>query len=163
SLIVSLLSNKYKSVEFVKINLDNHFKPTSLIKNYELKSEDMSQSPYEAYKVTPKCPDETVQFVIGNNFTGDSSVKKEVLKVYELAKEKGYNPYLMDTNNSSGPQPTVQAYEDWLSCPNVKGFYNESHGWSAGIVLSDGEFIDKRVHRELIDKLNHEVILFDSC
>lgn len=163
SLIVYLLSSQYKSLEFVRINLNNNFTVASIVKDYQLQPEDLNQSPNYAYKFTAKCPDNKVQFVIGNNFDGDSSVEKEVQKIYQLAKDKGYNPVLMTVNDADGPQPTVQAYENWLSCPNVKGFYNESHGWSAGIVLSDDEFMFTRIDRELTNKLSHEVILFDSC
>lgn len=163
ALIVYLLSSVNKSLELVRINLNENFIVASVVHDYELQREDLSQSPNYAYKLNAKCPDETVQFVIGNNFDGDASVEKEVQKIYQLAKEKGYKPFLMNINDSSGPQPTVQAYENWFQCPNVKGFYNESHGWSAGIVLADDEFMYTRVDRELTNKLNHEVILFDSC
>lgn len=163
SLIVYLLSNKYKSVELVRINLSSDFNVTSIIKNYQLIPEDLSQSPHYAHKMTPTCPDESVQFVIGNNFYDDTSVEEEVQKVYEMAKMKGYHPYLMDVNNSAGPHPTVQEYENWLSCPNVKGFYNESHGWNEGIVLTDDDFVYSLIDQDLINKMKYDVILFDSC
>lgn len=163
SLIVYLLSSRYKSVELVKINVTKQFTVGSVVNNYQLQSEDLKQSPNYANKSTPHCPDETVQFVIGNNFDYERSVEKEVQKVYQMAKDKGYNPFLMDVNNPDGPQPTVKAYKDWLSCPNLKGFYNESHGYQQGIVLSDDDFTYTHVENDLIGKLNHEVILFDSC
>lgn len=163
ALIVYLLSSQYKSFELVRINLNSDFTVATVIYNYRLKPEDQSQSPAYAYKATHHCPDESVQFVIGNNFIDDPSVEKEVQKVYQLTKTKGYHPILMDTNNSQGPQPTIQAYENWLSCPNVKGFYNESHGNNEEILLSDGDFIYSLVDNDLIDKLNHDVVLFDSC
>lgn len=163
ALIVYLLSNQYKSFELVRINLNSNFTVASVIKDYQLTTQDLQQSPNYAYKFTPQCPDSSVQFVIGNNFDGDASVEKEVQKVYQLAKDKGYNPVLLNINNPSGPQPTVKAYENWLSCPNLKGFYNESHGWEAGIVLSDDEFMYTRVDRELTKKLTKKFILFDSC
>ena len=163
ALIVYLLSSQFKSFELVRINLNDNFTVASVIKNYTLQPDDLMQSPNYAHKYVPTCPDSSVQFVIGNNFTHDESVEKEVQKVYQMAKEKGYNPVLMDTNNPDGPQPTVQAYENWLSCPNVKGFYNESHGWEQGILLSDDDFTYSIINQDLIGKLNHEIILFDSC
>lgn len=163
ALIVYLLSSKFKSMDMVRINLADNFVVTSVERNYELQTSDLSQSPHYTSKSEPKCPDETVQFVIGNNFTHDASVEKEVQKVYQMAKDHGYNPFLMDTNDPKAAQPTVQAYENWLSCPNLKGFYNESHGATWGIVLSDDDFTYKHVNKNLINKLNHEVILFDSC
>jgi len=161
TLIVYLLSSKYKSVDLVRINLANNFVVESVVKNYHLQPNDLKQSPNYGYQ--PVCPDNSVQFVIGNNFTDDFSVETEVQKVYQLAKDKGYNPFLMDTSNPKGPQPTVSAYEDWLSCPNVKGFYNESHGFEEGIVLSDDDLLYGNINGDLVNKLNHEVILFDSC
>lgn len=165
SIIVYLLSSKYKSIELVRIDLNSDFTVMQITRNYELQPDDLKQSPHYVYqsKEIPICPDESVQFVIGNNFKGDESVEKEVQKVYQLAKKKGYNPFLMDINDPKGPQPTVQAYENWLSCPHVKGFYNESHGSTRLIVLADDDFSYSLIEKELSNKLNHEVILFDSC
>lgn len=163
ALIVYLLSSINKSLDLVRINLNDNFTVASIINDYQLQQADLSQSPNYAHKLSAKCPDDSVQFVIGNNFDGDASVEKEIQRVYQFAKDKGYNPVLMNINDANGPQPTVQAYENWLQCPNVKGFYNESHGWEAGIVLSDDEFMFTRVDRELTNKLHHEIILFDSC
>lgn len=162
ALIVYLLSAQYKSVELVRINLLD-WKVISIEKNYQIQDADFNQSPAYLSDRKPQCPDETVQFVIGNNFNGDESVETEVQRVYQAAKAKGYNPYMMNVNNEQGPQPTVQAYEDWLSCKNVKGFYNESHGYEQGIVLTDDDFTYRNVNKKLVNKLNHEVILFDSC
>lgn len=162
ALIVYLLSAEYKSVELVRINLSD-WKIISIQRNYQMQDSDFQQSPNYHSERKPHCPDESVQFVIGNNFTGDTSVETEVQRVYQAAKAKGYNPFMMDTNDEKGPQPTVQAYEDWLSCKNVKGFYNESHGYQQGIVLTDDDFTYRNVNQDLIDKFNHEVILFDSC
>lgn len=161
-LVVYLLSSLNKSVELVRLNLNN-LTVVSVIKNYDLQLADLKQSPYYAEPVVTKCPDKNVQFVIGNNFKGDSSVEKEVQKVYQLAKSKGYKPMLMNINDRKGPQPTVQAYLNWMSCPQVKGFYNESHGWSKGIVLSDEDFTYDLVEKNLVAKLKSNVILFDSC
>jgi hypothetical protein len=163
ALIVYLLSAKTKNLELVRINLNDHFVVTSVLNNYKLTPADVAESPAYASKATPHCPDESVQFVIGNNFTGDESVEKEVQKVYQMAKDNGYNPFLMDTNNSAGPQPTVESYENWLSCANVKGFYNESHGFNQGIVLSDDDFLYTVVDKDLVEKMQHDVVLFDSC
>lgn len=163
ALIVYLLSSRYKSFELYRINLTSQFTVESVINNYKLQDVDQSQTPGYRASFKPKCPDKTVQFVIGNNFTGDESVETEVQKVYQLAKSNGYKPVLMDTNNSDGPQPTIQAYENWLSCPNVKGFYNESHGSEEGILLTDGDFTYDLVNKDLVSKLNGKVVLFDSC
>jgi hypothetical protein len=163
ALIVALLSTQTKNVEFVRIDLNNQFIATSVLRHYKLTPADVAESPAYARKALPHCLDESVQFVIGNNFTGDNSVEKEVQKVYQLAKNKGYNPILMDTNNSAGPQPTVESYENWLSCPNVKGFYNESHGFNQGIVLSDDDFLYTVVDNDLVEKMKQDVVLFDSC
>lgn len=163
ALIVYLLSSKYKSFDLVRINLNSDFTVASVIKNYQLQKTDLMQTPAYAEKHHAVCPDTNVHFVIGNNFYYDESVEKEVQKVYQMAKDHGYNPVLMDVNISNGPQPTIQAYEDWMSCPNVKGFYNESHGWEQGILLSDGDFSYELIERDLINQLSNKVTLFDSC
>jgi hypothetical protein len=163
ALIVYLLSSRYKSYELVRINVSGQFTAESVIRDYKLTAEDYSQSPNYSSEYKPRCPDKKVQFVIGNNFTGDASVENEVQKVYQLAKENGYNPVLMDTNNVDGPQPTVKSYEDWMSCSNVKGFYNESHGSESGILLSDDDFTYSLVEKDLVNKLSSKVVLFDSC
>ena len=163
SLIVYLLSSKYKSFKLVKINLNPDFNVLSVIKNYRLTKADLMQTPAYAHHYQPYCPDASVQFVIGNNFYGDASVELEVQKTYQLAKEHGYNPMLMDVNIPNGPQPTIEAYENWMSCPNVKAFYNEAHGWEEGIVLSDGDFTYSLIDSHLVNALNNKVTLFDSC
>jgi hypothetical protein len=163
ALIVYLLSTKIKSFDLVRINLNTDFSVASVIKDYHLQAADFMQTPAYAQKRTPACPDPRVQFVIGNNFDGDESVENEVQKVFQLAKDRGYNPILMDVNNPNGPQPTIEAYENWMSCPNVKGFYNESHGWEQGILLSDGDFSYQLIDRDLLNQLSQKVTLFDSC
>lgn len=163
SIIAYLLSDKVKGATIMRINLNNAEQVTSVVDNYRVTLADLKQSPNYATKYAPVCPNPKVQFVIGNNFTGDASVKKEVQKVYKAAKAAGYNPYLMSTNNPDGPQPTVHAYENWMSCKNVKGFYNESHGADTEILLSDGDFTYSTVDSDLVDKLQKKVVLLDSC
>lgn len=163
ALIVYLLSDKFKSFDLVRINIDPNFSVISIEKNYHLKSADLMQNPAYAIKLKPKCPDDTVQFVIGNNFEDDVSVENEVQKVYQMAKDHGYNPFLMTVNDPNGPKPTINAYLNWMSCPNVKGFYNESHGWEQGILLSDGDFTYRLINKNLVNKLNGKVALLDSC
>jgi hypothetical protein len=163
ALIVYLLSNQVKRADIVKIILTKGFTVSEVIYNYTPTADDLAQSPAYAKKAEAHCPDEHVQFVIGNNFYGDRSVEKEVQATYQMAKDKGYNPVLMDVNDENGPQPTVTAYENWLSCQNVKGFYNESHGYEKGILLSDSEFVYSVVDKDLVEKMTHDVVLFDSC
>jgi hypothetical protein len=164
ALIVYLLSSKYKSIKIVRINLNNNFTVASVTDNYHIEPNDLMQSPAYAQPVEPKCPNNSVQFVLGNNFTGNGSVEKEIQTVYRAALKKGYHPVLLDTNYPRrAQQPTIQAYENWLSCPGVKGFYNESHGNTEGILLSDGFFDYTLVDKNLVKKLNQDVILFDSC
>jgi hypothetical protein len=163
ALVVYLLSNQTKRAEIVELTLTKDFTVSEVVRDYIPTAGDLAQSPAYAVKSTPHCPDERVQFVIGNNFYGDKSVEKEVQATYQMAKDKGYNPVLMDVNNANGPQPTVTAYENWLSCQNVKGFYNESHGYEQGILLSDSEFVYSVVDKDLVEKMTHDVVLFDSC
>lgn len=162
ALIVYLLSAQNKSLNLLRINLNDDFSIAKIINPYELQQADLAQSPH-AKHAQPTCPNKTVQFVIGNVFYGEKSVEKEVQKVYLLAMQLGYSPILLDVNDPNGPQPTLNAYENWLSCPNVKGFYNESHGWQQGIVLADDDFTYLNVSHDLIKKLKSDVILFDSC
>ncbi len=163
AVIAYLLSDKVKGASIMRINLNDSQHVTSVIDHYRITPADLQQSPNYAAKFTPVCPDQSVQFVIGNNFTGDASVKNEVHKVYDAAKAAGYNPFFMTTNNPDGPQPTVHAYENWMSCKNVKGFYNESHGNDSEILLSDGDFTYNVVDTELVDRLQKKVVLLDSC
>ncbi|MHB1946806.1 MAG: hypothetical protein ACYCQI_01675 [Gammaproteobacteria bacterium] len=125
----------------------------------------MSQSPNYAYPYTPHCPDHRVQFVIGNNFTQHPELEEVVLKVQMLAMIKGYHPIYMDINRHPllGPHPTVHNYLDWMSCPNVKGFYNESHGNPDGIALKDDDLIYSLIDKNLVNQLKEKVVLFDSC
>jgi hypothetical protein len=163
AILVYLLSNKTKSYELIKITVTPALTYLSMERPYHLKSSDLSQLPAYANPKIPRCPDPAVQFAIGNNFKGDVSVETEVQKVYKLAQANGYNPILMDVNDSNTPQPTIQAYLNWMSCPNLKGFYNESHGSTEDILLSDGDFTYTIIQKNLKDKLKSEIVLFDSC
>lgn len=163
ALVVYMLSNQYKSFETVRINLSKQLTVTSVDNQYHVTDADRAQLTAYATKSAPSCPDTSVEFVVGNSFTGDSSVENEVQTVYQLAKDKGYNPILLDVNNTSGPQPTIQAYENWMSCPKVRGFYNESHGSNEEILLSDGDFTYKIINDNLQKDLKNDVVLFDSC
>lgn len=166
ALIVYLLSDRTKDYQLVRLNLQSNEQGlyvSQIIRPYTLQTADFAQSPHYAYQHTPECPDPKVQFVIGNNFTGDQSVEAAVHRVYEAAEAAGYHPFLMTTNNPNAPQPTVSAYENWMSCKNVKAFYNESHGSPSGILLTDGDFRYTLVDQDLKDKLNHKIVLFDSC
>ncbi|MDF1795183.1 MAG: hypothetical protein P1U63_01470 [Coxiellaceae bacterium] len=163
AVITYLLSDRVKGATIMRINLNDDQHVTSVVDHYRVTPADLKQSPNYATKFTPVCPDPKVQFVIGNNFTGDASVKNEVQKVYKASKAAGYNTFLMTTNNPDGPQPTVHAYENWMSCKNVKGFYNESHGSDSEILLSDGDFTNYTVDTDLVDRLQNKVVLLDSC
>lgn len=163
TLIVFLPSTKDKSVEIVKINLTPDMKLEFIQRNYHVTRDDLSQSPNYAYPYQPICPDNSKQFVIGNSFVGHPELDVVVLKVYDMVKENRYNPILMDVYRPFEPQPTVQNYLNWMSCPNVKGFYNESHGSEEGILLSDDFFLYDLVDKNLRGKLKDDVVLFDSC
>lgn len=163
ALNVYLLSSHYKSFEIIRINLKNNFTVASVINSYQLSQADLLQMPSYASKKELTCPDQNVQFVIGNNFSGDASVQKEVEYVYQIAKSFGYNPVLLNINNPKDPQPTVEAYEAWMSCPQVKGFYNESHGSATGIMLADDHLTFAHINRDLVLKFSRDVLLFDSC
>jgi hypothetical protein len=163
ALLVYLLSSQFKSLEITKINLTPQFTANSVIRNYQPTANDLSQSPSYVKKSKYVCPNDQVQFVIGNNFKGDESVESQVLYVFMVATRKGYHPALMDTNNPYSPKPTVEAYKNWMSCPNVKGFYNESHGSILGIMLEDDMLVASEIEDELKGKLKQDVTLFDSC
>lgn len=163
ALVVFLLSSQDKSIRTVKMNLTPDFKLASMQGDYHVTRADLAQSPNYAYPYEPKCPDYNKQFVIGNAFTEHPELNEVVMKVYEMVKQKGYDPMLMNVYKPFQPQPTVRNYLNWMSCPNVKGFYNESHGNPEGIVLKDDFFLYDLVDEYLPNKLKNSVVLFDSC
>lgn len=167
ALVVYLLSSQFKSYTTVKIILDKNFTLKNVIKDYNTMPTDEAQAPYAMSNNVPTCPDDSVQFVVANNFEGSGpsidSIEKEVHYVLSIAESRGYHPIFMDVNDPNTPQPTVESYKNWMSCPNVKGFYNESHGHQGGIMLSDGEFGAKEIEKTLAKKLSDKAVLFDSC
>jgi hypothetical protein len=82
ALVVYLLSNQTKRAEIVELTLTKDFTVSEVVRDYIPTAGDLAQSPAYAVKSTPHCPDERVQFVIGNNFYGDKSVEKEVQATY---------------------------------------------------------------------------------
>lgn len=154
-LLVYLLSSKNYSLTITKIELNAKFKSTSVIKNYRLQKQDLQQQP----KKFSACPNEAVNFVSGTPADEIPTAKAVIEQVTTMATENGYTAAKM-----LGDEASVENYIGWLSCPNLKGFYNVGHGNDSGILLADGFLSHEVFKTELNAKLAaRTVVLFNSC
>lgn len=155
-LLVYLLSAKNYSFTITKIKVDENYHVTSVTPDYHLQKNDYAQQPKVA---TPSCPDDSVELVSATPVDTYPTAKDAVDHVYQQAGEKGYV-----AKELLGDEASVESYMNWLSCPNLKAFYNVGHGSSDGIMLSDGVLSHDNFTGELNKKLGERaVVLFNSC
>ena len=67
-----------------------------------------------------------------------------------------------DAKQTPQSKATVENYENYLMCPQLKGFYNVGHGANNDILLTDG-VLTKNYFITYRNTKKHTVILFNSC
>ena len=157
-LLVYLPSKTNYSMSVMRINLkqsDTQYTASKVINNYTLSSSDWQQQPGVQ---NAKCPNPKVEFVAATSVPDYPTAKQYVDEVYQSAKKHGYN-----TVELLGDEASTTNYENYLSCPKLKGFYNIGHGSPDGILLSDGMLGTEQfsqMHKELNERA---VVVLNSC
>ncbi len=157
-LLVYLPSKTNYSMSIMRINLkqsDTQYSASKVINNYTLSSSDWQQQPGVQ---NAKCPNPNVEFVAATSVPSYPTAKQYVDEVYQSAKKHGYN-----TIELLGDEASTTNYENYLSCPKLKGFYNIGHGSPDGTLLSDGMLgTDQfsQMHKELNERA---VVVLNSC
>lgn len=158
-LLVYLLSAKNYSYTVTKIKINEEYQPSSVISNYQLQKKDIQEQPSTKLNPALACPDEATEFVSATPVDDIRTAKEAIDYTYEKALAHGYKVHKMLGNEAS-----VENYQNWLTCPNLKGFFNVGHGSNTAIMLSDGILSNEFFNNELKDKLHKRtVILFNSC
>ncbi|MDF1797300.1 MAG: hypothetical protein P1U63_12260 [Coxiellaceae bacterium] len=159
-LLAYLPSKTNYSFSITRINLNQthgtQYTAGNVINNYHLSTADWQQQPRT--KSLGVCPDKNVEFVAATSVPQYPTAKEYVEKVFDDAVSHGYKSVKLE-----GDEASVGAYENYLSCPNLKGFFNIGHGGPSGIMLSDGmlgSYQFSQMHKELHEKA---VILLNSC
>ncbi len=159
---ILLASNKNYSFSVNKIFIKNN-KIDEIIENYIFTKQDLKTISAKYNEYVPQCPDEKVDFVIASeayndNYLYNSSVKPVIDDVYKLALNHNFKTIeLLDK------KATVNAYLDYLSCKNLKGFFSIGHGLPDSIMLADGLLDYTLVDKHLKDKLSGVALLLNSC
>lgn len=152
-IIVYLLDKKIFAYQSIKISLNQQNQPTHVEMNYQSKAltPPSNSTPHQ-------CPDNSVNFITASPLYSEMSVVKNAVdEEYEQAKKSGYTPYKLIDEAAS-----VENYQNWLACPNLKGFAHVGHGSETAIMLNDGD-LDANMIKQNV-KLNKKVIVaFNSC
>ncbi|MDF1654669.1 MAG: hypothetical protein P1U34_06100 [Coxiellaceae bacterium] len=159
-LLVYLPSKTNYSFTVTRINLNatkgSQYTAGGVVNNYHLTQADWQQQPRT--KSLGVCPDKSVEFVAATSVPQYPTAKQYVEKVFDNAVSHGYKSVKLE-----GDEASVEGYENYLACPNLKGFYNIGHGASSGILLSDGMLGShqfSQMHKELHERA---VVVLNSC
>lgn len=154
--VLHLLSGKYWQVAKVRVDIDTAGKVTiiepymgSHKENTTLLSQDDE----------PVCPNDKIEVVAISAYPGVGDVDKSLDAVYQMASTKYKSIKILDANADG------QTYKNWLSCPNLKGFYTIGHGNNEGIMVGKGDFISYEFFKD--EKFNRKyqktTLVFNSC
>lgn len=154
--VLYLLSGKYWQLQRVRVDIDSNGK-TNVIEGY--KGNDKERQIFSAQYNSPVCPDNSVEVVAISAYPGLGDVSKSIDAVYQIAKSK-YKAVEVLTEQADG-----QTYANWLSCPNLKGFYTIGHGDNEGIMVGNDDVIDYQFFQSnlLKQKYKNTTLVFNSC
>jgi hypothetical protein len=158
-LLVYTLSAKNYSYTITQIKLNSAFQKTAVVSHYHLSKLDQSQQPGMKHLNDITCPDTAVEMLSATPVSYIRTAGNAIKHITNLATAYKYNAKsLLDTD------ATVENYVAYLSCPNLKGFYNIGHGSEDGIMLDDGILSHDVISEKLKDTLHEKVVvLFNSC
>ena len=157
-LLVYLLDKNDLKVEIIRIDLNAQGDITSVHRNYRLNQNDINQQPTLAPNEI-HCPDPTVQFVAASTMYG--GIFPIVTKTIDNEIKDAQNDHLR-THIIKAKDASSVTYKNWLSCPNLEGFSNISHGYkTGGLDLNDRPFLPQAIPK--FNNSKHTIVTFDSC
>lgn len=157
-LLAYLPSKKDYSVTVTRINLkqnQNGYSAGQVTPNYRLTQQDWQQQPNAK---ASKCPDPSVEFVAATPVPDYPTAKQYVDQVYQDASQHGYKSVEL-----LGSDASVSNYQNYLSCPKLKGFFSIGHGSPNGILLFDGDLGADQFSQMNKELKEHAVVLLNSC
>lgn len=157
-ILIYLLDKYDLSFKTVKVVLDQNDNIQSVVNNYKLKQQDLNEQPKLSFN-QQMCPDNAVRFVAASDLYNDyGNIKKAIDSEILEANKDGIKAYKL-----VGKDATVENYENWLSCPNLKGFSHIGHGNTSGIILLNDGVLDANTIKKDIHLNLHTLVTFDSC
>ncbi|MFN7094787.1 MAG: hypothetical protein ACK4M7_05420, partial [Burkholderiales bacterium] len=156
--LVFLLNKDSYCVEIDKLILNDKYQAISLIRNYNNFTE--NEVIPGTNSITYSCPNKEVEFVVATPLYQEiSTARQSINEVADLARGAGLTVVqLLDKD------ATITNYLNYLSCPNLKGFYSIGHGMNRGIMLHDGFLMAKKINEVLKNELEYKTIVeFNSC
>lgn len=129
--ILYLLSSKSWSIAKVRVDLDASGKVKNVISSYQENLREL----HSIKNDDPVCPDANMQFVAISAFPDVGHTKQAVDAVYAAAKKR-YNAIEI-----LGDSADAQTYENWLSCPALKGFYSIGPGDNYELIVGNGDVV----------------------
>lgn len=151
------LSGKEWSANQLRVDLDANGEVKDIVTADDGDREELKT--YSDAQGEPKCPDETVQFVAISAYPGIGGVDKSIATVSAAAKQK------YKTVTILGDKADGKTYKNWLSCPNLKGFYSIGHGSPDAIMVGNGDVIDYTffANPQLVNKFKSTTVIFNTC
>ncbi len=153
SFVAYFLHKDNYSVEVAKITLTDEMQVERILKNYQEQPADF-QTP--EHKGT--CPDESVDMIFSTCETSIPTAVAAVDYAAQVAQDNGFKYKIL-----KGSQENIQAIQNWLSCNNLILFGRVGHGYSNGIVLSDGNLTYNYFQNLSSNALNDKDLYFNSC
>jgi hypothetical protein len=154
SLVAYMLRAYTYTADIVKMNVDDTYGVQSVEMSYQGGEEDYEAIPTPLVPVKPKlAPD----MVFGTPVPEIVTAKAAVDYACRLAASAGYKVVKL-----LGSDASVTNYRNYLS-GHLKAFGSVGHGYTGGIVLSDGNLTSQWFSLQARKALWPEVIYFNSC
>ncbi|MFZ5989058.1 MAG: Kelch repeat-containing protein [Bacillota bacterium] len=154
-LVVYLFHKDVYKAETKKVNLNEDYSVKSIEDNYAETSSDLEPfvGTYNA-----GISDDEVDAVFATLHDEIPTAVDGVNEAARIAREAGLNVFTI-----IGDGATIEAYQYWLSKPNVKIFGNIGHGSTTGIYLANGQLSYTYFNSLSSTALNNKVLYFNSC
>lgn len=129
--VLYLLSAKTWGVSKVRVDVDSVSGVKNIISLYRESDAEWKSMTHAA----SVCPDNNIQFVAISAFPEVGHVKQDVDAVYEAAKKRYHAIEVL------GDVANGETYENWMSCPNLKGFYSIGPGDNYELIVGNGDVV----------------------
>jgi hypothetical protein len=155
--VLYLLSGKVWEVTKVRVELDTSGEIKRVIDDVQGVEKEL-QSAWEE-ETNPVCPDPSIQFLALSAYPGVAAVDESMAIVSEAAKKK-YKTMTIVDEYADG-----KTYQDWLSCPALKGIYIIGHGSPEGLMVGKGDFVSYKYfsNKKLMNNYQSTTVMINAC
>lgn len=153
-LIAYMLRKDTYTADVVKIEIDENYQVRNTIRNYDDSGEEDDEEGEGGYAADQEY---AVNFVVATPETGIPTAVSAVNTIHNLALSVG-----LKSQKLLGSAANRASYKNYLKA-GIKGFVNIGHGYTGGIVLSDGTLSTSWFNSLSGKPLNPAVVYFNSC